>query len=320
MKIEELIVLLNNRLNAFKLARDYAKMSGDLDAMNKADVEITGIEDTLYKLNLLVDASTTAEATDTTVTELIGSVSTDVLALYDITSYATDPLHEAKIAAILEAMGEMKTVEAIDAYIELKYPTSPVTGQMIANAGRVESVDVRLIMAIMEQDSRFGTEGLAVSTLNPGNVGNDDDGNTHAYASWQEGVAAVAEWLSRHRKGPLVPLEVVIPVVATSTPAFASTTPSIFPPPVATSTPPTATTTPPVTTPPVATTTPPFIAPPVATTTPSVVTPPVATSTPPVIDPPVATTTPPIIAPPSTSISSTTPIAVPAAATSSPAQ
>ena len=35
--------------------------------------------------------------------------------------------------------------------------------------------------------------------MNPGNVGNTDTGATRTYASWQEGVDAVASWLNNHR-------------------------------------------------------------------------------------------------------------------------
>src|SRR3989344_4219027 len=171
MNIEDLVQLLNNRLREFKLSRDYARMSGDLERMNAAVKE-----------------------------EILSEVITDglvtVLGEYDITSYATDPLHEEKIMDILSKMGVMDTAEKIDDYIKSKYSSSPVEGGMIMNAAQSYEVDARLMMAIMELDSRFGTAGIGVSTLNPGNVGNDDDGNTRTYSSWQEGVTAVAEWLN----------------------------------------------------------------------------------------------------------------------------
>src|SRR3990167_10847629 len=94
---------------------------------------------------------------------------------------------------------------------------------MVMNASEAYAVDARLMMAIMEQDSRFGTVGKAVKTLNPGNVGNDDDGNIRTYESWQEGVTAVAEWLNRHRGStiiPEIPEETVLEPVATSTPSI----------------------------------------------------------------------------------------------------
>src|SRR3990167_403777 len=199
MKIDDLIQLLNNRLREFKLSRDYAKMSGDLGRMNTADKEIIGLEDTLYQLNLLVDTSRSAAVREDILSEVITDGSIAVLGEYDITPYATDPLHEEKIMNILSKMGVMDSVEKIDDYIDGKYLSSPITGEMVMSAASAYSVDTRLMMAIMEQDSSLGTAGVAVRTRNPGNVGNDDAGNTRAYESWQEGVTAVAGWLSRHR-------------------------------------------------------------------------------------------------------------------------
>src|SRR3989344_7668308 len=220
MKIEDLIQLLNNRLREFKLSRDYARMSGDLERMNVADKEILALEDTLYKLNLLVDTSKSAAVKEAILAEVITDGSVAVLGEYDITPYATDPEHEEKIMNILSKMGVMDTVEKIDEYISGKYVSSPVTGELVMNATLAYTVDARIMMAIMELDSRFGTVGVAVGTLNPGNVGNDDDGNTRTYESWQEGVTAVAEWLNRHRGSttiPETPLETVLEPTATST-------------------------------------------------------------------------------------------------------
>jgi hypothetical protein len=56
MKIENLTELVKNRLANFELARDYARMNGNLRALVEVEKEIADIEDTLYQLNLLVDA------------------------------------------------------------------------------------------------------------------------------------------------------------------------------------------------------------------------------------------------------------------------
>lgn len=244
MKIEDLIQLLNNRLREFQLSRDYARMSGDLERMNVADKEVIALEDTLYQLNLLVDTSKSAAVKESTLAGVLTDGSVSVLGDYDITPYATDPLHEEKIMNILSAMEVMDTVEKIDGYIMGKYPSSPVTGEMVMSAALAYAVDARLMMAIMEQDSRFGTAGLAVSTTNPGNVGNDDDGNTRTYDSWQEGVTAVAEWLSRHRVSAIAPeilIESVLDPAATSTdptiPVQATSTLPAIPPDTASTTP-----------------------------------------------------------------------------------
>jgi hypothetical protein len=239
MKIEDLVQLIENRLREFRLSRDYAKMSGDLERMNASDKEVLSLEDTLFKLNLLVDVSKTATVKETVLTEIITDGSVSVLGEYDITPYATDPLHEEKIMTILSKMGVMDTVEKIDGYIKGKYPSSPVDGEMIVSAASAYGVDSRLMMAIMEQDSSFGTAGKAVRTLNPGNVGNDDSGNTRTYESWQKGVTAVAEWLNRHRvsesaseisAGLITATEELFPVTtSTTTTTSATSTPATDP-------------------------------------------------------------------------------------------
>ena len=229
MRIDDLILLLNSRLKEFKLSKDYAKMNGDLERMNSADEEIISLEDTLFKLNLLVDTSKSAAAKEKILAEVITDGSVAVLGEYDITPYATDPLHEEKIMNILSKMGVMDTAEKIDDYIKGKYLSSPVTGEMIMSAARAYKVDARLMMAIMEQDSRFGTVGIATSTLNPGNVGNDDAGNTRTYESWQEGVTAVAEWLNRHRISKIISEILESPSPTPETPSPTPETPSPTP-------------------------------------------------------------------------------------------
>ncbi len=247
MKIEDLVQLINSRLREFRLSRDYARMNGDLERMNLADKEVLALEETLYKLNLLIDVSKSVSVQENTLASVITSGSTSVLGDYDITPYATDPLHEQKILNILSKMDVMDSVEKIDNYIKGKYPSSPVTGEMVMNASSAYSVDIRLMMAMMEQDSSFGTAGKAVRTLNPGNVGNDDAGNTRTYESWQKGVTAVAEWLNRHRSSqqavvpsevnvpePVAPVAPIITTTTTTTIVTNTSTPAIIPNPEST--------------------------------------------------------------------------------------
>lgn len=241
MKIEDLILLVKNRLTNFQLARDYARMNGNLDAMNTADKEIVTLEDTLYQLNLLVDVSVSAAVKESTLTGVVNNGSVSILSEYDISLYATDPEHERKIMDILALMGVMNTTGEIDEYIKGKYTGSPVTGVMVVSAASAYDVDTRLMMALMELDSRFGTVGVATTTLNPGNVGNDDAGNTRTYGSWQAGVTAVAEWLSRHR-GVTKGVETAEPKTTQATTTSALIVPTIEPQTEATTTPVTATT------------------------------------------------------------------------------
>lgn len=216
MNVEYLMQLLGNRLTALDVAKEQAFLTGDLETINKLDSETNGVIDTLNKLKLLQGISETAVATPFTEAQVVqngieasfgiasfntvsGSGSVIPMEEYDITSYATDPLHEQKITEILSNMGEMSSPELVDIYVAAKATSSPLSGQMIFDAANAYTVDLRLVMAIMEQDSRFGTAGVAVDTLNPGNVGNTGSA-TQTYDSWQAGVEAVAEWLSRHRR------------------------------------------------------------------------------------------------------------------------
>lgn len=309
MKVEDLIQLLNNRLREFKLSQNYATMNGDLERVVEADKEIIALEDTLFKLSLLVDTSKSAAVKEAVLAETITDGSVSVLGEYDITPYATDPLHEEKIMNILSNMGLMDTTEQIDNYIKGSYISSPVTGEMVMSAALAYAVDARLMMAIMEQDSRFGTAGLATSTLNPGNVGNDDDGNTRTYDSWQEGVTAVAEWLSRHRILQGIPEETVLePATTPLESGEATSTPSVITP--------TDTTTASTTTSTIITTSPESGS---ATTTPSTITSTTTATTTPAITPveepaplviSTSTTTPSTIIT-STTTATTTPVTVP---------
>jgi len=121
---------------------------------------------------------------------------------YDITSYATDPTHETKIQSIMDSMGKMGSVADMDSYIQSVAPGSEVTGKMIANASEKYGVSWEIMMAIMQQDSSFGTAGIGARNFNPGNVGQFDSLGTTptaGYSTWQEGVDAVAENLSRRK-------------------------------------------------------------------------------------------------------------------------
>jgi len=118
---------------------------------------------------------------------------------YDINSYATDPRHEASVQTILNRMGQLKSVEQMDSYIQQVAPGSPITGQMVANASEQFGTSWESMVAIMEQDSSLGTKGLGAKNFNPGNVGQFDRLGTQAvsgFGSWQEGVNAVGQNLS----------------------------------------------------------------------------------------------------------------------------
>lgn len=236
MDIEYILQMLNNRMSVLNNGKALAFNSGDMEAINKIDADIISTQNSITQLLLLQTINNAASAANTTPAEMVASgietaqnaasildASAGIMAHYDITTYATDPLHEQKIADILESMGEMDSPAVIDAYIDKEAIESPVTAAMILSAASKYGVDVRLMMAIMELDSRFGTAGVAIRTLNPGNVGNNDDGDTRTYSSWDEGVEAVAEWLSRHRIA--VPIAEVLPEIVVPPPPEVEATP-----------------------------------------------------------------------------------------------
>lgn len=118
----------------------------------------------------------------------------------NITSYATDPQHEQKIASIVSKIPSNGTFD-YDKYIRSIAPKSPVTGNMITTASSTYGVDPRLVLAIIQNDSSFGTKGHGATNNNPGNIGQFDKlkGSVKGYPSMQEGVLAVAKWLASHK-------------------------------------------------------------------------------------------------------------------------
>jgi hypothetical protein len=112
---------------------------------------------------------------------------------YNIRSYATNPSHESNVKRIYG------TVEVSDEYIQRTAKGSPVTVKMVLDSSSKYDVDAKMVMAIMQEDSQFGTVGVGARTNNPGNIANYDNGDTFAYKSWANGVEGVARWLSKHR-------------------------------------------------------------------------------------------------------------------------
>lgn len=120
---------------------------------------------------------------------------------YNIAPYATDPNHEKKVSNIynkLYTIGAL-TPSKMNDYIKKTYPNSPITGEMINSTAQKYGVDPVAILALIANDSSAGKEGKAVKTLNPGNVGNDDTGKLKYFKTWDEGVDAVGDWLSKNK-------------------------------------------------------------------------------------------------------------------------
>lgn len=120
--------------------------------------------------------------------KLTGSV-----AGYNIRSYATNPSHEKNVRRIYES------VEVTDEYIQRVAKGSPVTIEMVLTSSKKYGVDPKMMLAIMQEDSQFGTAGVGARTNNPGNIANYDNGSTFSYKSWANGVEGVARWLSKHK-------------------------------------------------------------------------------------------------------------------------
>jgi hypothetical protein len=128
-----------------------------------------------------------------------GGSSNKVIGGYDIGSYATDPNHEQKVSMYYDKTKGLTDASSINQYIKSVAPGSPVTGEAVMKAAIDTGVTPGMILAIMQQDSTFGTAGKAVRTKNPGNVGNTDSGATKAFQSWEDGVLAVAENLAKRK-------------------------------------------------------------------------------------------------------------------------
>ena len=124
---------------------------------------------------------------------------------FDIRKYATDPQHETKIAAMAAFISShilIPTPLAIDNFIYARAPHSPLTGQMFIDSKNKYSLGepgLFVMLALIQNDTMYGTLGEGKRLHNPGNVGDDDDGNTVDWKTWEAGVDAVAHWLDRHR-------------------------------------------------------------------------------------------------------------------------
>ena len=70
---------------------------------------------------------------------------------------------------------------------------------MVNDAADKYGITPQLLLAVLQQDSLFGTKGLGAKTKNPGNYGNTDDGKIVVFKTWKAGVEAVAKWLSEHK-------------------------------------------------------------------------------------------------------------------------
>ena len=130
---------------------------------------------------------------------------TDVVFGYNIKRYAPPP-HSAIVsgmaAFISYHLGPDYTPHDITAYMRHRASDTPLTGEMFIVSRDNHGLDNKglwLAMALIQQDTMYGTLGKGADLHNPGNVGDDDEGHTRDYGTWQNGVDAVFEWLKRHK-------------------------------------------------------------------------------------------------------------------------
>jgi hypothetical protein len=79
---------------------------------------------------------------------------------------ATVPEKKDVVSGSTEVL-DMKEEEITEELTKVK---SPLTAKMVIDAATKHNVAISYIMAIMKNDSSYGTAGLAVTTHNPGNV------------------------------------------------------------------------------------------------------------------------------------------------------
>lgn len=213
MDIQYLIQVLQNKITALNNAKSQAVSIGDFEQINVIEKELLDTQHTFSQLTMLVNMTQAATTANVSTAEVVasglnvlqnvpptiqGPSAGAVINGYDVSAYATDALYEQKIQTILSGMIDFSTEADVDAYVQDVAPGSPVTGGMVYAAVNQYGIDLPLLMAIMQNDSMFGTKGVGATTFNPGNVGNTGSA-TRSFGSWGEGVSAVAEWLSRHR-------------------------------------------------------------------------------------------------------------------------
>ena len=123
---------------------------------------------------------------------------------YDLTSYAgagsATGNYGPTVNGIYNNMGQINNAQDAQSYINSVSKSSPITGDMVMNASAQYGVDPKVMMSVMQAESSMGTKGMATSTFNPGNVGNNSDsGKKTNWGSWQGGVNAVAQNLSKRQ-------------------------------------------------------------------------------------------------------------------------
>jgi flagellum-specific peptidoglycan hydrolase FlgJ len=133
-----------------------------------------------------------------------GTFKYNVIEGIDMHAYATDPKHNQKVLSIKQNLPQITGAAVIQDYISKVAPKSQVTGQMIWDSAQKTGVPVDLMVALAQEESLFGTKGMARKTMNVGNVMNTG-ANTRTFNDWQSGVQSMANFLAQHQTGRVAP-------------------------------------------------------------------------------------------------------------------
>lgn len=137
-----------------------------------------------------------APASGSTGNNVVGGI--DFGAANGVGAYASDV--QSEVSGVSSVFNDLTTNGTdLGTYIKNNAPTSPVTADMINSAATKYGIDPNILAATLANESNFGTAGAGAKTMNPGNVGNTDDGSTKTMASWNDGVDAAAHQLSRRK-------------------------------------------------------------------------------------------------------------------------
>ena len=174
------------------------------------DTAVSDVLNYQQKMNDSRDAAIKAISANPEVAQLYGydtlkslginpaSAGVGVVGGYDMGNYATNPNNVNQLNQIYnsQALQSVSDAQSAQAYIQQYAPNSPITGDMIMQVSQQTGVDPKMLLTVAQNESNFGTLGVAARTNNVGNVGNVDSGATVSHATPIEGLMALAQNLS----------------------------------------------------------------------------------------------------------------------------
>lgn len=119
---------------------------------------------------------------------------------YDFTNFNASG--GANIASVYNSMPTIGTAQDAQAYINKVAPNSPITGAMVMASAQKYRIDPKVLLATMQGESGMGTKGMATSTFNPANIGNETGIRSNNLQSWQNGVDRAALNISERKGNP----------------------------------------------------------------------------------------------------------------------